>query len=303
MEIKYNIEKSQRKALAQKIAELTGAEVRYLGVPGCAYEIDFFTLSKDAVLSFSDRSDTEIVEAVLDGIADAGFMGEVLTYPVGTATNEAVENEDAPESNANEAEPVNASISFPISEHTVQSITNLICMIHSRGSLLSKATGGHFFVSKELADAVLSSRNFQNVSELTSFIAEWNESHEPLTGISFDSDKLTFEGFGESDAEHIRTFMKLSAAMNRMALTQHRIHAKNVDDSNEKYTLRVWLIRLGMNGSEYKDDRKRLLENLSGHSAFRNDAERERWETKQQAKRDAQKFEPTEEDNNDAVSE
>ena len=65
MEIKYNIEKSQRKALAQKISELTGADVRYAGVPSCAYEIDFFTLSKDAVLSFSDRSDTEIVEMVL----------------------------------------------------------------------------------------------------------------------------------------------------------------------------------------------------------------------------------------------
>ena len=71
MEIKYNIEKSQRKALAQKISELTGADVRYAGVPSCAYEIDFFTLSKDAVLSFSDRSDSEIVEMVLDGLADA----------------------------------------------------------------------------------------------------------------------------------------------------------------------------------------------------------------------------------------
>ena len=301
MEIKYNIEKSQRKALAQKIAELTGAKVRYLGVPSCAYEIDFFTLSKDAVLSFSDRSDTEIVEAVLNGLAESGYDSETVTPPEGTdgADTEAeIELEEA-----NSGFPLNASISFPISEHTVQSITNLICMIHSRGSLLSKATGGHFFVSKELADAVLSSRNFQNVSELTAFIAEWNESHEPLTGISFDSDKLTFEGFGESDAEHIRTFMKLSAAMNRMALTQHRVQAKDVDDSNEKYTLRVWLIRLGMNGSEYKDDRKRLMKNLSGHSAFRNDAERERWEAKQQAKRDAQKFEPTEEENNDAVSE
>ena len=41
MEIKFNIEKSQRKALAQKIGEMIGAEVEYLGVPSCAYEIDF----------------------------------------------------------------------------------------------------------------------------------------------------------------------------------------------------------------------------------------------------------------------
>ena len=86
--------------------------------------------------------------------------------------------------------------------------------------------------------------------------------------------------------------------MNSMAMTQKRVQAKDVDDSNEKYAFRVWLIRLGLNGAEYKEDRKRLMANLSGHSAFRNDAERERWEAKQKAKRDAQK-----EENSNAVSE
>jgi hypothetical protein len=86
MEIRFNIEKSQRKALAQKIAELTGAEAQYLGVPSCAYQIDFFTISKDAVLSFTDRSDTEIVESVLNGLAEAGYESETVTPPEGTET-------------------------------------------------------------------------------------------------------------------------------------------------------------------------------------------------------------------------
>ena len=51
MNIRFNIEKNQRKALAQKIGELAEMDVRYCGVPSCAYEIGFFTLSKDAVLS------------------------------------------------------------------------------------------------------------------------------------------------------------------------------------------------------------------------------------------------------------
>ena len=95
MEIKFNIEKSQRKALAQKIGEMIGAEVEYLGVPSCAYEIDFFTLSKDAVLSFSDRSDTDIVEKVLNGLADAGYDSETVTPPEGTDAAEADEPEEA----------------------------------------------------------------------------------------------------------------------------------------------------------------------------------------------------------------
>ncbi len=327
MEIKFNIEKSQRKALAQKIGELTGAEVVYLGVPSCGYQIDFFTLGKDAVLSFSDRSDTEIVETVLSGLAEAGYENETVTPPEGTdnTTENAADDEEefveadatiesdteeaaVPEAAESEPEeidrnsgfPLNASISFPLAEHTVQSLTNLICMIHSRGPLLSKATCGTFSADISLADEI-GKHEFRSVHELIAFLREWDETNTPLTGISFDSEKLTFDGFGQAaDAEHVHTFMKLAAAMNRMALTQHRVQAKDVDDSNEKYSLRVWLIRLGLNGADFKADRKRLLENLSGHTAFRNDAERVRWEAKQKAKRDAQK---NEEDENDAVSE
>ena len=61
MEIKFNIEKDKRKALAEKIGELSEFDVSYCGVPSCAYEIGFFTLDKDAVLSFPDREDTEIL--------------------------------------------------------------------------------------------------------------------------------------------------------------------------------------------------------------------------------------------------
>lgn len=303
MEIKYNIEKGERKVLAQKIAELTGAEVRYAGVPSCAYEIDFFTLSKDSVLSFSDRSDTEIAEKVLEGLAEAGYTSETVTYPEGMTEEDIAELERAyqsdkdeiePEPVNEETEPLNVNFSFPLEQHTAQSLINLIFMIHSRGALINKATGGTFSADKSLVDEI-GNNAFRSVHELIAFIREWGETNPPLTGISFDSDKLTFDGFGEADADHVQTFMKLAAAMNQMAITQKRVQAKDVDDSNEKYTLRVWLIRLGMNGAEYKEDRKRLMENLSGHSAFRNDAERERWEAKQQAKRKAQKAERKEE--------
>jgi len=306
MEIKYNIEKSQRKALAQKIAELTGAEVKYMGVPSCGYQIDFFTLSKDAVLSFSDRSDTEIVEKVLDGLAEAGYTGETVTPPEGTKTAADTEenadgSDDEPEETT-ETEPINASFSFPLEQHTVQSLINLICMIHSRGALLSKATGGNFYADKSIVDEI-NKHEFHSVHELIAFIREWNETNTPLTGIFFDDNKLTFDGFGEADSAHVQTFMKLAAAMNRMAITQKRVQAKDVDDSNEKYSLRVWLIRLGLNGSDFKEDRKHLMAPLSGHSAFCNDAERERWEAKQKEKREAAKAEQTGEEEHDAVSE
>lgn len=113
MNIKFNIEKSQRKALAQKIGELTGSEVKYLGVPSCAYEIGFFTLSKDAVLSFADRMDTEVIERVLDGLEKAGYESE--------------------------EEPVALTISMPRDFFTEQSMNNLLQLIANKETLLKHA--------------------------------------------------------------------------------------------------------------------------------------------------------------------
>ena len=184
--------------------------------------------------------------------------------------------------------PLEARISFPLNNHTAVSLTNLICMIYSRGALLSKATGGEFYADKELVDEILDKHNFLNAKELIGFVKVWNSHEIPLKGISFEGDTLCFDGFTSvPDEAHLQTFTRLAAAMNKMALTQKRVQAKDTDDSNEKYSLRIWVVRLGMNGSENKQDRKILMEHLSGHTAFRNEAERERWTARQQAKRDA----------------
>ena len=161
-------------------------------------------------------------------------------------------------------------------------------MIHSRGPLLSKATGGTFSASKALTDDLLGHAAFITVKDVLAFLQERENLAAELQGLTFDEEKITFDGFGTAeDPEHLQTFMKLAAAMNKMATTQKRVQAKSVDDSNEKYALRIWLIRLGLNGDEFKEDRKRLMANLTGHTAFRSEEEKERWTAKQAAKRDA----------------
>jgi hypothetical protein len=184
--------------------------------------------------------------------------------------------------------PMDARISFPLSKHTVASLINLICMIHTRGPLLSKATGGVFHADKDLVDDILDRHTFFRIEELIAFVQEWDGSENALQGISFDEEKVTFDGFRDvRDADHLQAFTKLAAAMNKTAQTQKRVQAKETDDSNEKYSLRVWLVRMGMNGSEYKAERKILMKNLTGHSAFRTPADEEKWKAKQQVKRDA----------------
>ena len=115
MEIKFNIERSQRKELAQKIGELADMDVRYCGVPTCAYEIGFFTLDKDAVLSFPDKEDTEIIERVLDGLDKLGY-----------------EIEDKQEK---------LTISMPRSFFSDQALDNLRHIVENKGSLICHALG------------------------------------------------------------------------------------------------------------------------------------------------------------------
>lgn len=53
------------------------------------------------------------------------------------------------------------------------------------------------------------------------------------------------------------------------AKAQKRVTAKEKDTYNEKYAFRCFLLRLGFIGAEYKEERKILLKNLSGSSAFK----------------------------------
>ena len=211
--------------------------------------------------------------------------------PENEAAQEVTEDSAARLSVRDNYVPLEAAISFPLSRHTSTSVINLICMIHSKGSLLSKATGGTFYAEKALVNDLLDHPTFLHAGDVVNYLRS-RDAFKRLKGISFDDEKITLDGFGEvKDAEHLQTYLKLAAAMNKMALTQKRVQAKDVDDANEKYALRIWLIRLGLKGNEYKADRKRLMENLSGHTAFRNEEDKARWTARQTAKRDALKAE------------
>ena len=70
----------------------------------------------------------------------------------------------------------------------------------------------------------------------------------------------------DGDADAYCTFISMLC---KFAKNQKRINNKPETTDNPKYTMRCYLLRLGMIGAEYKSTRKVLLRNLSGSSAFR----------------------------------
>ena len=88
--------------------------------------------------------------------------------------------------------------------------------------------------------------------------------------LELTADTVSFPWFDTiPDADTAKAYTDFIAALCRMSKEQKRINATEKDVKNEKYAFRCFLLRLGFIGAEYKADRKILLKNLTGSSAFK----------------------------------
>ena len=226
MKIKYNAAGTRRKELVKVIADTTGAKAKYMGMPSAAYEIDYFTVTKDGELIFDDRADSEEIEHLLETIAAAGFECEPQDgkEPGGDETSEAEEN-------AAQSETAGLTVEIPIDKVKVG---NLKKLLEAKGSLIRKALG---------------------ISD---------------TKIEAMEDRVSFPWFSEVDADEAKAYTHFIAALCEMSRNAKRVTATEKEVDNEKYAFRCFLLRLGFIGAEFKAERKILLKNLTGSSAFRN---------------------------------
>lgn len=181
-------------------------------------------------------------------------------------------------------------ISLPMDGHTAQSLRNFLNLMYSRGPLLNKALGTSFAVDGNLLEE-LDQMEIPTADEMVNRLETYRQQTgcTGMTGLRVTREKVSLVFPGTTDGSRVNAYTQLCTAMNRMTITQKRIQAKKVDDANEKYALRIWLIRLGLNGSEHKELRRLLMKNLSGHAAFRTPEEAEKFRAKEKAKRDALK--------------
>lgn len=87
--------------------------------------------------------------------------------------------------------------------------------------------------------------------------------------IIVEDDKVCFPWFTVEQYDDTSAYCTFISMLCEFAKNQKRINNKPETTDNPKYTMRCYLLRLGMIGAEYKSTRKVLLRNLSGSSAFR----------------------------------
>lgn len=246
-----------------------------------------------------DEQESEAVDTAEEN-EPAEDESEEAPEPDDTAENDAAEDEqeeepesgDQPEAeNQPDEVPLDLELSFPVSQHNGVTLRNLVNLLYSRGKLIGKATGGHFHVEEGLVEKLKDDTCTFAIMNFINAVSGYESEHgAALEGLKITTEKVTFTGFPTApDHEHLTAFAQLAVLMNQQAISQKRIQAKDVNDENEKYALRTWLLRLGMNGPDFKETRKILMENLSGHAAFRTDEEAQKFLAREKAKRDALK--------------
>ncbi len=231
MRIKFNKTGAERKALVTAMGEILGVKPKYAGMPTMNYEVDYFTITKDGTVEFNDMADSEEIENLLEALADRGFIAESSEYDEPMPDIEVEEVlEDCPPPYGT-PEDAGLTISIPLDKVAVGNLTNLL---DAKGSLIKKALG------------------------------------IPATPIEIGEDRVSFPWFGEGlDADEVQAYSHFIAALCEMSRNQKRINATEKAVDNEKYAFRCFLLRLGFIGNEYKTERKILLRNLSGSSAFK----------------------------------
>lgn len=289
---KYEMNTDDRKVLVKRLGELTGVKPAYTYMPRCAYECGAYSVERNGDLMVEEAdADANIINTL---IAEGLIMGEAMEVVTEEPTQDWVPDaEYEQEAEAESAvslgvtETDSLTISLPMTGHTGESLRRLVNMVYSRGTLLSKATGGAFSIDKELITALDEASTPVTAADFSTMLNEYTSEHGGLTGLALEADKVSFTGFPlTNDLGRNSAFQQLACLMNQMAIEQKRIQAKVVNDDNEKYAFRIWLLRLGMRGDEYKAARKALMENLSGHAAFRTKEEEEKWKARQKEKRD-----------------
>ena len=72
-------------------------------------------------------------------------------------------------------------------------------------------------------------------------------------------------------AEKVAAYVNLCLAISAQAIAQRSSVMRKTHSDNELFTFRVWLVRLGLNGDEFKHTRDHLLAHLEGDRAWRHD--------------------------------
>lgn len=248
---------ADRKDVVRAVSGILGQPARYMGVPTCNYQIGDCTIDRDGTVETEDERTAEMVRA---GLTEQGLIGTP------------------------QAEIAETTVSLPMEDMTPEGLRNLIFLIHSKQYLIGRAFAEEVF---RIPAALVEELGSADISSMEASMQVFQSHAGECRGISFPDGKVALTLPGTNGPDMIRAFTQLAAAMVQQAKAQKHIKPKETIEENEKYYMRIWLLRLGFGGKEGKEVRDILLKDLKGNAAFRTEESRQRWQEARRRERRA----------------
>lgn len=251
---------NDRKELAKKLIPFNHNEkLHYAGTPTFAFEGHGFRILRNGDI----ECENEKTEAAM-----MGFLQQEGILPQLEVVQEPQSQHDKePEQGT---EPEMMEIKIPTDGMDGTQMRNLVFMLHAQQYLLNRAAGHE---NIQVPDKLIEDLKEEPVTDRTSFFAVYQNYSKEGKGFLIAAETVTFCLAATDNAVKNRALIELTAFMVGAAKKAKRINPVTRKPENEKYYLRMWLLRIGMGTKASHESRMALLKGLNGWSAFRTEAE------------------------------
>lgn len=270
MKLQYNLTGTERKKLVATISTILNAPTKYLGAPTFAYEVGDYRIDKNGTLTGPDNLDLEdlLHQAGFDADEDSRVYDEPDTYESGLGGMGAID--EVPDIDQHHPGRY-AHPDAPITETMQRQIDEVLALKEKESPDTGKQCADSGNETGLTISLPFDKSSFQNLTKLLEAKGSLIRKALgiPATPIEFKDDTVFFPWFDTMpDPDEVGAYSQFIVALCAMSKNQSRVNSTEKEIENEKYAFRCFLNRLGFIGEAYKKERKILLRNLSGSSAY-----------------------------------
>ena len=307
MIINCNIDSTDRKQLTQVLGEILSVKPVYLKAPTYAYQIGSYTVDREGKIICPASASAEDVEDIASKLTEAGLNPEIEDdAPVAKEVSTLSTTDEAPEAeNPLEEAPVETPAESPAaapeSADAAQSDTE--AESPANGQETPDVAAPEADIHAETEEVEPKAENAEGGTEVTT---DSDEDETRLTisvprskvpddvlirlqaivlnkkvlfqralqieslPIEVTDDAVSFPWFtltgmdGEAEA-----YAQFITHLVKMADEQSRVLDKPYDGDNDKFAMRIFMVRMGMKGVQFALARKLMMQHLTGNSGWR----------------------------------
>ncbi len=283
-----------RRQAAEALAEYFGTSVHYCGTYYDAWGVTDPEGKEWKLMSDSSICGERKIDFGYRSTSDGEYQVEMvtpkLTYAELPKLQECVRRVRKAGAKANNSCGIHVHVDA--ANHNRQSLKNLIGIMYSKEDILFKALQvdpirARDYCQKVREPMLRQARTLSSdeTNDLTQLEQVWYEGNVENTDhynwtryYALNLHSVFYRGTVEwrcfnstLHAGKVAAYVNLCLAISAQAIAQRSTVMRKTQSENELFTFRVWLVRLGLNGEEFKHTRDHLLAHLEGDRAWRHD--------------------------------